>query len=280
MDVILFVTDANGNPIRLKGTGAGLSASPYSVRNAGVLHRSAVAAVDKLLTPTVGAASAITEDGSTLANSAMNYTVAAFNRWGNTVPAALQAITPTLNQAVRIPITQVAGADGYDIFLSTGAAPLWVGRISEAQRATGGFIISAVGVVSAGASAVNTIDIGIQGTGLAWNVNPFLINNAYTPAAPTLVNCAGYARAHIMLKMAVTDLRSLPTLSVIPFFANQVSATDWHAGALKSVPLLTAVGQPLETDFEIDIDGATGFVLLGDAITGQGAAWSAWVELA
>ena len=256
-----------------------MAAGPYQRRNAGVLHRSAITAADKLLTPTVGAASAVTEAGSTLPASAQNYTVSAGNRWGVTVPAATQNITPAANQAVRIPITQVAGADYYDIFLSASPA-LWVGRITEAQRASGGFIISTVGNVTAGGGAgAGAVDIGIQGTGVAWNANPFLANNAYTPALVTPVNCAGYSRAHILVKLTVTDLRSLPTLNIVSFLANQVSGGDWQPGALKAIAPLSAAGLPLETDFELDVDGSTNLAVLIDTITGQGAQASIWVEL-
>ena len=43
---------------------------------------------------------------------------------------------------------QSAGATVYDLFLSTAAAPLWVARITETQRAAG-VTITAVGTVSA-----------------------------------------------------------------------------------------------------------------------------------
>ena len=279
--LLLATTSGTANVTIQTVAGTEGAGSPVNAnRNGGVLHRSAIAAADKLATPTVGAATAVTEAGSTLPASALNYTAAAGNRWGPTVPAALQAITPTINQAVRFAITQVAGAVYYDIFLSTDAAPKWVGRITEAQRAAGGFIISTAGTVTAGGAApAGSIDIGIVGTGLAWNVNPFAVNNAYTPATPTLINCAGFSRAHLHVKLAVTDLRSLPTLNVVPFFQDQVSNADWFQSALMAVSLLTAVGQCMEQDFEVDVDGATGLVVLVDTISGQGAACSIWVEL-
>lgn len=251
-------------------------------RNAGVLHRNAITATDKLLVPTVSAGSAISEAGSNLANTAYNYTAAAFNRWGATTAAGIQAITPTANQAVRIPITQVAGADGYDIFLSVDAAPKWVGRITEAQRATGDQIISAVGVTSAraGSTVAGTIDVGIVGTGVISSAAPFSVNSAYTPASVTPVNCTAYGTAQLLIKLAVTDLRSLPTLNIIPFYANQVSGNDWHAGALQTIAPLSAAGLPLEQGPILTVNGATGLVVLVDTISGQGAAASIWLELA
>ena len=242
-------------------------------------HRNAVTAVDKLAVPGALTLSAITEGGSNLANVAYYVGTSAGNRWGPTGPGTIPStITPTANQAVRNTFSAVTGADYYDIFLSTNAAPLWVGRITEAQRAAGG-IISTVGVYSAGGSP-GSIDIGIVGTGLATNVNPFISNNAYTPFVPVPISCVGFSRAHVLVKTAVTDLRSLPTLSIVPFLNNQASHDDWHQGTVQAVSTLTAVGQSLEQDFQINVDGSTGLVILVDTISGQGTAASIWVELA
>ncbi len=259
-------------------------------RNAGTLHRDAVTAPDRLATPTVGTPTAITEAGSTLAAVQYYVTVAAYNRWGASLPATAQTITPTASQAVRVPITQVTGADGYDVFLSTLAGPLWVGRITEAQRATGDRIISTVGVATAraGSTVAGTIDVGIVGTGAASNTIPFAFNNAYTPAGIQVgggggtasVSCAGYSRAILHVKLAVSDLRSLPSLTVVPFFQSQVSTGDWFADLSQSVSLLLGEGQPLEQQFAVETNGATAMAVLVSSLSGQGAACSVWVELA
>lgn len=245
-------------------------------RKPGIAHRSAITAVDKLAVPGTLTVTAVTESGSTLTNVARHVAVAAYNRWGVTT-VSTGSVTPTLSQAVRIAFAAVTGADGYDIFLSTDANPKWVGRVTEAQRAAGG-IFSAVGTLSAGGTT-NAIDVGIDGTGLASNVNPFAVNNAYTPSLITQVNCAGASKAHILVKLAVTDLRSLPALSVVPFMKTEASDGDWYMGTVQAVSLLTAVGQALQQSFDIDVNGAAGLALLVDAISGQGAAMSAWVEL-
>ncbi len=245
-------------------------------RAAGVLHRSGITSADKLATPgslTVTDAGA----GGNLANSAQNVAVSAFNRWGNTV-VATGAVTPTVNHRVRIAFAAVTGADGYDLFLGTGANGAWVGRITEAQRAAGG-VMDAVATYGAG-GAINSIDIGVAGSGLANNVNPFLTNNAYTPSTPTPVVCAGYTKAHILVKLAVTDQRSLPSLVLSIWGKNQASAGDWHWIQNTTVSILTAVAQPLEQEFTVTVDAATGLVVLVESIAGQGAAASIWVELA
>ena len=144
-------------------------------RNPPILHRNAVTAADKLAVPGALVLTDVNESGSTLAHSAMNVAVSAYNRWGSTNNTNLATLTPTLDHAINVAFSQVVGADGYDLFLSTDAAPLWVARITEAERAAGGFIISAVGTVTAGGSApAGSVDIGIVGTGVANNATPFL----------------------------------------------------------------------------------------------------------
>lgn len=283
----IIVTAGRGAPTKFRDNGDNSYSeavpSPAAYRNAGILHRNGITSADTLALPATPTASDVVETSATLANSAMHFAVSAGNRWGPTT-ATIDggAITPTLNHGLLVVVAQVVGADYYDIFLSTAAAPLWVGRITEAQRATGDRAIITVGVVTARSSAtvVGTIVVGIVGTGLASNVNPFAVNNAYKPTAPTAINCAGFSKAHLHVKLAVTDLRSLPTLVVTPFYQDQTSTGDWFAGAQQTVSLLTAVGQVLEQDLTLTIDGATGLVVLVQSIAGQGAAASIWVELA
>lgn len=252
-------------------------------RNGGTLHRNARTAADKLALPGTLTLSAITEGGSTLANTAYFAAVSAYNRWGPTGPGVIpSSITPSANQAVRIAFSAVSGADGYDIFLSTASSPLWVTRITESQRAAGG-IVSSVGGYAAGGAA-NSIDIGIVGTGVACNVAPFATNNAYTPASlqggDTFVNCAGYSLARALVKLAVADLRSLPALTLVPFFANQVSTSDYHAGQPVILSPLSGTGYALEQDFRIPVDGSTGLGILIDSLAGQTPSVSVWIELA
>lgn len=119
----------------------------------------------------------------------------------------------------------------------------------------------------------------MAGTGIQSDNGVFAQSNSYRPATVTAINCAGRSKAHILVKLALTDLRSAPSLSVVPFVANQVSANDWHQGRLEPLSLLGGLGQSLEQDFVLDVDGSTGLVVLVDAIGGQGAAASVWVEL-
>ena len=275
------LSGANGGLPAALSLSGGLKVEPAATRNGGILHRNAVAAVDKLTVPGTLTNAAFTRAGSTLANVAYYTAVSAGNQWGPTGPGTLPgAITPTANQMVEIAFAQVAGATYYDVFLSTDvSAPKWVIRITEVQRAAGNLAVSSVGVVSVGTSAPGSVDIGIPGTGLQSTVAPFLSNNAYTPATPTPIVCTGYSLAHLHVKGIVTDLRSLPTLTIVPFFQDQTSNTDWFQGATQSVSLLTLAGASFEQDFRLSVDGATNLVILIDTLTGQGATASVWVEL-
>jgi hypothetical protein len=282
----LLITAGETVPTRYKDLGDGsyarvVDAGQNANRNAGVLHRSAINATDVLAVAGTLTLTAQTEAGSVLANVAYHVLVSAGNRWGNAlVGADPGAITPTASQAIRCAFAQVTGAEWYDIFLSTAVNPLWVGRITEAQRAAGGFIISTVGTVTAGGGApAGGVDLGAIGTGLASNVNPFAVNNAYRPTTVTPIACGGFGTAHLHIKLAVTDLRSLPTLVVTPFYQDQTSTTDWFQGAQQTLTFLTAAGQPLCQNLDLTVAGATGLVVLVQAITGQGAAVSIWVEL-
>lgn len=266
------------------GSDGNFEIRPSSRRNAGVLHRDAITAVDKLSVPTAATGADVATGGSLLANTTYNMTVAAQNRWGATTVPAVAAVTTAADASnthvFRATLTQVTGADGYDLFLSTAANPLWVARITEAQRAAAGTIVTGVGTVgSGGPNPAGTVDIRVVGTGVASNANPFGSNNAYTPASPTAVDCTGFSRAHLMVKLAVTDLRSLPTLKLVLFHKNQISTADFVLDVIQTVDLLTQVGEPLLRDYLLDVDGSTGLVVLVDTITGQGAACSVWVEL-
>lgn len=188
-------------------------------RNGLSAYRSGLTAVDKLAVPTLGTPTAVTEAGSTLPNSALNISAAAANRWGVTTAAGNQTITPSANQAVRLPITQVPHAEAYDIFISTDANPKWVGRLTEAQRASGGFIISAVGVVSAGGGAgAGAVDLGIVGTGIASNGTQYGQNTAYDLVGVPAINCNGWATLFVYAKWNGFDGLAAPASAAILVF--------------------------------------------------------------
>ncbi len=248
------------------------------------LHRSAIAAVDKVanaVAATATSANVAGTQGTLLANTLYYLEVIPGNRWGPTaVNVADQTTTPNdaaNTHVIAYTIAAVPGAEWYDLFLSTAAAPLYVGRITEQQRATGGEILT-VGVYTAGASA-GVINIGIIGTGVATSAAQYVQSNAYTPASVAAIDCTGYSKAIIYVKLALTDLRSAPTLKLIPFTRNETSTGDWHHDSIMTMALLGATGQTLEQKFILDVLAETNLNILVDTISGQGATATVWVGL-
>jgi hypothetical protein len=248
------------------------------VRDGGKLHRNGITAVDKLpaVTPTAEKDDTVT---GVMAANAHYFAVAPGNRHGTAGPTLGAApITPTLDKTVNLTIPQSAGAEFYDIFFSEDAAPKHLARVTEAQRAAG-CAITDVGTVGEG-GAEGVVNVRLVGTGVATSADPFKFNNAYTPesvAAIGVVDCKDASKAYIHVKTAVTDLRSAPALSVVPFMRSKLSG-NWYQGTLKAVSLLTALGQGMQQVFSIDIDGVDALVVLVDAIAGEGAAVTIEVE--
>ena len=259
-------TDANPGKVTATLTGS---------RDAGVLHRSAIATVDKVPTVTITAADSAT-DGS-LTAVAHGIGVAPGNLYGSAGVSALVTVTPTVNKSIDVTIPQATGAEYYDIFLSTSTtSPLWVARVTESQRAAG-CAITAVGTVGLGGSA-GVVNVQVVGTGISSVSAVFSQNNAYTPSSITEIDCTGKLKAIINLKLVVADLRSAPAVNIIPFYKNQVSG-DWHQGQLLSLSPLAGLGQSLYQTFELDVSAVEGLVLLISLISGQNASVSIWVDL-
>jgi len=254
-------------------------------RATAVLHRNAIAAADKIVDFVAGSviiANVAGTQGFLLANTAHYMTAIPGNRWGPTVPAAIDSVTTTNDgvntHVVACTIAQAAGAEWYDLFLSTDAAPKWVARITEAQRAAGGEIL-VLATYTAGASA-GVINIGCLGTGIQTTNVVFAQNNAYRPDLGTItaIDCTGRKLLHVMVKLALTDLRSAPSLSLVPFYQNPLVAADWHMGVRLPMPLLNDLGQPLECVYALDVSGVAALKLLIGEIAGQGAAATVHVQ--
>ncbi len=138
----------------------------------------------------------------------------------------------------------------------------------------------AVDVTAVGAIP-GAVDIGVVGTGLARNVDPFVVNSAYAPGKGiTPATLSGYTEAALMVKLAVNDLGVVPTLTLLPFVGNGAPGQedDWHQ--LDPIPLtfLGAVGKALEREVRVDVGGAGRLVVLVDGLAGNGAAVTIWVE--
>ncbi len=122
------------------------------------------------------------------------------------------------------------------------------------------------------------VNVQVDGDGVATTADPFKANNAYTPDEVYALDCKGASKAKVYVDVYVTDFRSAPALSFIPFYKKQ-DADEYAQGILQAVTLLTASGKSLRQVFDLDVDGADGLVLLVDAISGQDASVNFYVEL-
>jgi hypothetical protein len=258
------------------------SAHTNARRNAGVLHRNGITAIDKV--SAVGTITLSGQAGGSLASGTTYYVSAvARNKYGPTGAATVVNTSPggsngTLRAAFAAPANMLS-TDVYDMFLSTDSgAPKYVATVTETQRAAG-CLVTAVRTVGAGGTA-GAVDVQVVGTGAQTTATQFANNNAYLPDLITAVNCAGYAKASIKTLLAVTDLGSttVPALTIVPFLKNQIDGF-YDQAAAQIVATLTAVGQSLRQDYVLDVNGATGLVVCFGNIAGQGAAASIVVEL-
>lgn len=279
------------------GTTNKVEAGTNARRSAGTLHRSAKTAVDKLTAP-VTPVPVINATSGALTTST-NYLVAAAagNKYGTTAATATATIGTSTDTAIAFPLAQSTGtnsavAEYYDIFcIKTSGSPLWLARITEAQRASGVVISAVATVTTTGGTAGSVIITGPNGggTGLAYNVAPFTVNNAYVPDATqtgeNAVSCAGKSLVHMMVALAVTDLRSMPSVTLTPFLQSAYDVTNsvadsYFQGTPLTPTILTATGQCLQMDYWMEVDGVTNLVVLIDAISGQGTACTVLVETA
>jgi len=157
-------------------------------------------------------------DGSLLPATAYKYSICAINLHGSTIPITIATATPGgSNNALRLPISQVANAEGYVIFLSTDTQPKMVLQITEAQRAAGGICTAVYEYAEGGIPGA--IDIGVVGAGAAANAAGFTTMTAYTPeiipAGEILVNTYNKNNLAIVIDFEVDDYRISPLLSYI-----------------------------------------------------------------
>jgi len=252
---------------QLQGTGAGATPTRLTVlRSDYDAYRSAITANDLLASPVLGVTSGQTVTDALLV-SATTYkvSVCAVNIHGNTIPIATVDQSPGgTNNAVRIPITQVVGATGYVIFVSTDAAPKMVCQITEAQRAAGCQCI-AMYTVSEGGIA-GAVDIGVVGTGLATTAAPFTANTALIPereAIPEIELPAGKTALVYSLNAVVDDFRVVPAYNITFFYWNDTSEI-WLRGSTVAVAL------PLNQIGSVDVSGSNKVKILVTGVTGQG----------
>lgn len=190
-------------------------------------HRTAVTAADVIAAP--GAVTCTKQaDGSATAGT-YYVKVVAGNTYGRTTATAgnTTVTTETTNLTVRAAFAQVTGATFYDIYCSTDADPKWVGRITEAQRASG-ILITAVGVTGAGGTA-GAVDVQVPGTGLQ-AATTAVVNTAYS--IPTPINCAGYNYVDFDIAPTRSGDAVAAALTIAPFFGNSRTSTYFQGQAV------------------------------------------------
>lgn len=245
------------------------------------LYRSGIVAADKLSVPSSVTVVDVATGGSLLAGTTYNVTWAAGNKWGSTTVPANGSVTTAADASnthvARVTTTQLSGADWYDLFISTAANPLWVARVTEAQRAAG-CTVTAVGTVTGTSPGANKIDLQVVGTGVASNANPFANNNAFTPAGLAYIDTSGFNAIVVYAKLTVTDLRSLPTLVLSLFEKETLSPTEIFQKASATLSILNGAINPLLQGVQLQVTGSLVSIAVA-SLSGQGASVDLWIEM-
>ena len=255
------------------------------VRETGVLHRSAVVATDKCIVPTLATKTTAATGGLLVKATTYYMAVAPGTRFGsagasNILSQATGADNPSTH-SITLTIPQVVGAEHYDIFLSVDAAPKWIARITEAQRAAGDYQIQTYAtVIAGGANAAGTVLIGTVGTGIQTTNATFSANNGYVVPTPTAaIDCHGKSYLDVFVELIVTDLRSAPYLALMPMYKSGEGATDYYCGSPIIVYIMKGtIGQSKRQVFRLDIKGINGIIIAVGTISGQGASCDIWTE--
>lgn len=251
-------------------TDAEFASVPTVNASAAASYRSAVTAADVIAAP--GTVTCTKQAGGSATAGTYTVFVVAVNAYGRTTATQGNATvtTETTNLTVRAAFAAVTGATHYDIYCSTdGAAAKFVGRITEAQRASG-IKLTAVNTTGAGGTA-GAVDIEVPGTGLAVNGGQLTQNTAFSiPASP--VDCSGRQYVDFDLTFSRTGDIVAPALKVIPFFLNDRTST-YQAGEVQTVYFGGGSGayEANKQRLRIEARGNSGVALALASIAGTGA---------
>ena len=234
-----------------------------------VLYRSAVVAADTLSVP--GTVTCTKIAGGAATAGTYNVKVVAGNGYGRTTATAgnTTITTETTNLTVRAAFAQVTGATFYDIYCSTDSDPKFVGRISEAQRATG-IVLATVNTPTAGGTA-GAVDVQTPGTGLQ-AATTAAVNTAYViPASP--VDCSGYQYVDFDLSASRTGDSVALALTVAPFFLDANDSLYYQGAAVVlAFGGTTAALNSNRQRLRVECRGSASVALLVQTIAGTGAA--------
>jgi hypothetical protein len=172
----------------------------------------------------------------------------------------------------------VSGTDA-NIVLTKKTAAANDGTLAIALTNDGSTSVTVGSSTDTTAGVAPKVNVRLIGTGVATTADPFKVSNAYKLDNADEIVTAGKSKAYIYVQLAVTDLRSAPTLTVVPFLKNATTG-EYAQAAAQDVTLLTAAGKSLMQVLSVTLDGAEGLKVLIDTISGQGAAATIYVELA
>jgi len=236
---------------------------------ASAAYRTAVAAADVMAAP--GTVTCTKQEGGAATAGTYNVKVVAGNGYGRTTATAgnTTITTETTNLTVRAAFAQVTGATFYDIYCSTDSDPKFVGRISEAQRATG-IVLATVNTPTAGGTA-GAVDVQTPGTGLQ-AATTAAVNTAYViPASP--VDCSGYQYVDFDLSASRTGDSVALALTVAPFFLDANDSLYYQGAAVVlAFGGTTAALNSNRQRLRVECRGSASVALLVQTIAGTGAA--------
>lgn len=247
-----------------------MSAAFPIIQTAGAQYRLGINAADVLSAP--GTVTCTLQAGGSASAGTYNVKVVAGNPFGRTTatPGNTTVITSAGNLTGRAAFAGVAGATYYDIYFSTDADPKWVGRITEAQRASG-IVITAVGVTGAGGTA-GAVDVQVPGTG-GQSATTAAVNTAYAIPAAAPINANGFEVLALDLTASRTGDSATITLSVIVVALSTRTVNYVMLGSPVTLTFGGGTGnpQPLIQRITSSVRGATSIHLLVTAISGTGA---------
>lgn len=232
-------------------------------------HRTAVVAADVVAAP--GTVTCTKIAGGAATAGVYTVFVVAGNTYGRTTATQgnTTVTTETTNLTVRAAFAQVTGATFYDIFCSVdGAASKFLGRVTEAQRATG-ILITAQNTTGAGGTA-GAVDCQFPGTGLAVNGGQVAQNTAFTPESLTGIDPSGAENLDINVTFSRTGDSVAGTLVLLPFYA--MSSSHYAAGEPVTVFFGGTSGSyyPLRQTLRLPCRGRSTVVVVA-SIAGTGA---------
>lgn len=195
------------------------------------VHRVGVTASDRLAVPANPGIADVPGGGSLSQGTNYKAAVAGKNATGVTTASGVVNTTTSSDglstHAIRLTLTQLSGATGYSIFMSSAAAPLWVADITEVQRASG-CTVTGVGIVSATSPGAGLVDVQVEGTQAPSNGAPFGTNSAWNFSGITPVDARLCRQCNPIVRLRPTDQRSQAAVVVELFGATQEDPTTYY----------------------------------------------------